>query len=131
MNSYVIDFPKLNNFLELNTTCEDLIILDGHVSHLLNPDCIIVLRLNPERIFDRLSLRNYSEKKIKENVEAEILDVCLVESIENNVESKIFEIDCTEKSVLDICNIIISFLEHNTPKYGNVSWLEDYFYMLE
>lgn len=131
MDSYIVDFDKLNNFLEIELKNEDLVILDGHVSHLLNPDYIIVLRSNPENIKQRLEIRKYSSEKIMENIEAEILDVCLVESIENNDENIIFEIDCTDKTPDEITDEIISFLNNKKPEFGNISWLEEYFYLLE
>ncbi|WP_011977167.1 adenylate kinase family protein [Methanococcus maripaludis] len=129
MDSYVVDFDKLNKYIQSVGT-EDL-ILDGHVSHYLNPDYIIVLRANPLLIKNRLESRNYSSEKVKENVEAELLDVCLVESIEKNDESKIFEIDCSEKDPEKIVNEILMFLDLKNPEYGNISWLEDYFYLIE
>ncbi|WP_181492694.1 adenylate kinase family protein [Methanococcus maripaludis] len=129
MDSFVVDFDKLNEYIRSIKT-EDL-ILDGHVSHYLNPDYIVVLRANPLLIKNRLESRKYLPKKVKENVEAELLDVCLIESIEKNDESKIFEIDCSEKSPENIVNEILMFLDSKNPEYGNVSWLEDYFYLIE
>ncbi|WP_081422769.1 adenylate kinase family protein [Methanococcus maripaludis] len=129
MDSFVVDFDKLNDYIQ-SIKKEDL-ILDGHVSHYLNPDYIVVLRANPLLIKNRLESRKYLPKKVKENVEAELLDVCLIESIEKNDESKIFEIDCSEKSPEDIVNEILMFLDSKNPEYGNVSWLEDYFYLIE
>ncbi|WP_353545251.1 adenylate kinase family protein [Methanococcus maripaludis] len=129
MDSFVVDFDKLTEYIRSIKT-EDL-ILDGHVSHYLNPDYIVVLRANPLLIKNRLESRKYLPKKVKENVEAELLDVCLIESIEKNDESKIFEIDCSEKSPENIVNEILMFLDSKNPEYGNVSWLEDYFYLIE
>ncbi|MBA2859400.1 adenylate kinase [Methanococcus maripaludis] len=129
MDSFVVDFDKLNEYIRSIKT-EDL-ILDGHVSHYLNPEYIVVLRANPLLIKNRLESRKYLPKKVKENVEAELLDVCLIESIEKNDESKIFEIDCSEKSPEDIVNEILMFLDSKNAEYGNVSWLEDYFYLIE
>ncbi|WP_181507940.1 adenylate kinase family protein [Methanococcus maripaludis] len=129
MDSFVVDFDKLNDYIQSIKT-EDL-ILDGHVSHYLNPDYIVVLRANPLLIKNRLESRKYLPKKVMENVEAELLDVCLIESIEKNDESKIFEIDCSEKNPENIVNEILMFLDSKNPEYGNVSWLEDYFYLIE
>ncbi|WP_119721279.1 adenylate kinase family protein [Methanococcus maripaludis] len=129
MDSFVVDFDKLTEYIRSIKT-EDL-ILDGHVSHYLNPDYIVVLRANPLLIKNRLESRKYLPKKVMENVEAELLDVCLIESIEKNDESKIFEIDCSEKNPENIVNEILMFLDSKNPEYGNVSWLEDYFYLIE
>jgi len=45
----------------------------------------------------RLEARGYSEEKIRENIEAEALDVILVEAFEWC--EKVFEINTTEKSI--------------------------------
>jgi adenylate kinase len=107
MDSYVIDFEKLENFIKEIEEKEKTIILDGHVSHLLNPDYTIVLRCNPEIVKERLEKRGYKPKKVLENVQAEILDVCLCES-----KGKVYEIDTTNRDVEDIVNEIIEAIKH-------------------
>ena len=87
-----------------------------------------MLRCNPEIISKRLEERNYNKNKIKENVEAEILDVCLVGSLENS--NNVYEINTTNRTLESIVNEIIDALTHKKTKYGIVNWLDDYFYML-
>lgn len=53
-------------------------IVEGHLSHLLKPDVAIVLRCNPAVLRERLKGRNWSEEKLLENLEAEMLDVSLL-----------------------------------------------------
>ncbi|ENN96817.1 kinase [Methanocaldococcus villosus KIN24-T80] len=122
MESYVIDFEKLNNFLK----DKDNIILDGHVSHLLNPDYTIVLRCDPKIIEERLRKRGYKDKKVLENVQAEILDVCLCES-----KGKVYEIDTTNRDVEDIVNEIIEAIKEGKERKGIVDWLSKYYEYLE
>ena len=131
MDSYVVDFQKLKEYLK--GIKGDFIILDGHVSHLLDVDFIVVLRCNPQVIKERLEKRGYSEEKVKENVGAEILDVSLVESLERWKKENIpvYEIDTTNRSVDSIVDEIIESIENKKIKYGTVDWLEDYFFMLE
>ena len=131
MDSYVVDFQKLQNYLK--SIKGDFIILDGHISHLLDVDYIVVLRCNPQVIRERLKRRGYSEEKIKDNVGAEILDVSLVESLERWKRDNIpvYEIDTTGRSVDSIVDEIIKCIENKRVKYGIVDWLEDYFFMLE
>ena len=45
-------------------------------------DKIVVLRLRPDTLATRLSARGYSKEKIRENRDAEALDVCLIETVE-------------------------------------------------
>ena len=49
------------------------IIIEGHLSHLLPVDAIIVMRCHPEVVDARLSVRSYSVQKIQDNVEVEML----------------------------------------------------------
>ena len=122
MDSYVIDFEKLENFINEIEKHEKDVILDGHVSHLLNPDYTIVLRCNPEIVKERLEKRGYKPKKVLENVQAEILDVCLCES-----KGRVYEIDTTNRDVEDIVNEIIEAIKHKKERKGIVNWIEDYF----
>lgn len=122
MDSYVIDFDRLEDFIKEIEKKEKNIILDGHVSHLLNPDYIIVLRCNPEIIKERLEKRGYTTKKVLENIQAEILDVCLCES-----KGKVYEIDTTGRDVEDIVSEIIEAIKHKKERKGIVDWTEKYF----
>ncbi|WP_326480563.1 adenylate kinase family protein [Methanococcus voltae] len=151
MDSYVVNFNKLKEFFEkeiysnenkenkknkknnLKNELDNNIVIEGHVSqHLdIDYDYIIVLRCEPKIIEERLKKRGYSENKIKENVEAEIMDVCLIESLErykNDEEnSKVHEIDCTNKKPDEIVKEINDALTTDELEYGKVSWLEKYF----
>ncbi|GMF48638.1 unnamed protein product [Phytophthora fragariaefolia] len=46
-------------------------------------DLVIVLRVDNTTLFDRLHKRGYSEKKVAENVECEIMEVVLQEARES------------------------------------------------
>nr|WP_026182917.1 MULTISPECIES: AAA family ATPase [Methanothermococcus] len=133
MDSYVVDFKKLNDFIDKISKKSENIILDGHLSHSLDSNYTIVLRCNPEILIKRLRERGYSEKKVMENVQAEILDVCLAEAIENqpHSENSVYEIDTTNRSSESIVNEIVTALKNKESKVGCVNWLDDYFYLLE
>ncbi len=128
MDSYVVDFNKLQNYID-NTYNNKNIILDGHVSHLLNVDYTIVLRCAPNILFDRLQKRNYSENKIYENIGAECLDVCLIEALDNC--NLVYEIDTTNKTIGEILLELENAINNKLIKKGVVSWLEDYFYLMK
>ncbi len=65
-------------------------IVEGHLSHLLNADRIIVLRCRPDVLKKRLEMRGYPPEKVIENVEAEILDVILVDFINHRIILNVF-----------------------------------------
>jgi len=72
----------------------DGLVLEGHISHHLAVDRVIVLRTNPTVLRGRLQKKGFSENKIRENVEAEILDVILVEALGLHGNS-VYEVDST------------------------------------
>ena len=106
------------------------IIMEGHLSHFLPADAVIVLRASPVALRKRLGKRHrYSYEKIKENANAEALDVILVESVERN--RKVFEIDTTDTPLLSVVKSVISIIESlkkgKTPEEflpGRISWIE-------
>jgi adenylate kinase len=72
----------------------DDLVFEGHLSHVLPVDRVIVLRTNPVALRSRLQKKAFSEKKINENVEAEILDSILIEALAQHGD-KVYEVDST------------------------------------
>jgi len=75
---------ELNKYL-FSLKC-DLVIVDGHMSHLLSNRQIlqVIVRSDLSSIHNRLKKRKYSELKIKDNLESEIFNVCYEESVKKN-----------------------------------------------
>ena len=67
----------------------------GPLCPLLPCDRIVVLRCRPDVLKQRLAPRKYREEKIRENAEAEALDVFLIETVEEFDPDQIFELDTT------------------------------------
>lgn len=113
---------------------DEVTILDSHMSHYI-ADIVIILRTSPDKLRKRLSHRDYSDAKISENVEAEALDVILVESVEWC--DKVFEINTSDvrvdEVVADVDTIIKALLSGDDKdmllKYspGSFDWSEDIF----
>ena len=61
-------------------------------------------------------------EKVKENVEAELLDVCLAEAIEAYGEEKVCELDTTGIEPSEIVETVISVLG-GRPCGTRVDWL--------
>jgi adenylate kinase len=106
------------------------IIMEGHLSHFLHADIIIVLRAHPVALRKRLGKRkNYSFSKVKENANAEALDVILVESAERS--KNVFEINTTDINPLAVVKSVTSIIESvkqgKTPGDflpGKLNWIE-------
>ncbi len=98
------------------------LILEGHLSHLLGPEVAIVLRCSPKVLERRLRKKGWDEKKIRENVEAEAVDVVLIEALENAPE--VCEIDTTKKKPSQVAKDIERIVAGERQKYrvGNVDW---------
>ena len=90
----VIDIDKLSRHVgELINNCDELLIFEGHLSHLCDgADKVIVLRVHPDILKTRLEERNYSDAKIRENLEAEALGVCSAEAYEK-YHDDVYELD--------------------------------------
>ncbi len=70
-----VDLDALSASLggEWSAPPDEITVIDGHLSHHLPVDAVIVLRCSPNVIEDRLRARGYSEAKISENCEWELL----------------------------------------------------------
>jgi len=137
-DSVIADMKRVSERIsELLDKDDAITILDSHLSHYL-ADTVIVLRASPGELRQRLSHRNYSPAKIQENVEAEALDVILIESVEWC--DRVFEVNTTdrtiEKIVGDIEEIITALLtglngrkKKVLLKYkpGSFDWSDDVF----
>ena len=130
----VIDIDKLNiclneeidNFLSNDKSGSiNVMIVEGHLSHLCDgADKMIVLRLDPSILKERLKERNYAESKINENLEAEALAVCSAEAYEI-YKDKTNEIDVSGKFVKEIRDLIISIATDNMDcPVGSIDFME-------
>jgi len=96
--SKIVDIKKLNKFLiklinhfKYHEKTKG-IILDSHLTHFLPNkyvDLCIVTKTNLKKLKKRLEKRKYSKQKVRENLDAEIFDICLVEAKEAGHKVKI------------------------------------------
>ena len=107
----------------------DNVILEGHLfcEIKLPVDHVIVLRTRPDVLEERLKPRGYPEKKIRENLMAEMLDYCL-----SRAEKKyddVWQIDTTGRTVDETANLIASAIKTGKRIWEPVDWsqiLEDW-----
>ena len=119
-DSMIIDEKKLDKYV--NSLSGDIII-EGHLSHLLTVNGVIILRCHPIELKQRLKTRNWSEKKIQENVEAEAIDIILEKALE--LHKSIWEIDTTGKKAIETAEELERILTIRPPvNYGNIDWSE-------
>ncbi len=97
-DSYEVDIKKLNNFLiKFIKKLKKNLIIDGHLSHYLPRkyvDLCIICKCDIKKLKKRLEKRNYSRKKVRENLDVEIFDSILEEAKDR--KHKIIVIDTSK-----------------------------------
>lgn len=99
---------------------DGIVVLEGHFSHQFATEAI-VLRTRPQVLRERLFQRGYSEEKVRENLEAEFLDVVLVEAAEWC--DRVSEIDATSLSPEEVAALVVGILRGDLKMPpGEVDW---------
>ena len=122
-----VDVEKLSSILKegWSKTKEDVLI-DGHLSHHLPVDAIVILRCHPETLEARLGKRNYSEDKIRQNTESELLGSIASEAFEMT-DVPCFEIDSSANESTEIFQRLMDWLADGfKPSRPSVAidWIE-------
>ena len=97
--------------------------VEGHFAHFLPCNRVVVLRCRPDELKARLAQRKYREAKIRENTEAEALDACLIETVEEHDPSHILELDTTGHDASFCADRIEQFVKDEIPAdFGHIDW---------
>lgn len=129
--SAVVDPAKIAPLLRSMLQAGERVLLDGHWSHDVDDvEAAIVLRLRPRDLEERLRRRGWPEAKVRENVEAEAIDVILQEAVARFGRRGTFEIDTTGKTPQQVGNAIIRCFrarpsERKYFEVGQVDWADD------
>lgn len=104
---YDIDMKKMQSLVQKAGTHQNIII-DSHIAHLLPKKmtalCIVITCSDLKKLEKRLIKRKYSKKKIRENLDAEIFQVCLNEAKEKGHKVKVID-NSSEIAKKEIINI--------------------------
>ncbi|HII43034.1 TPA: AAA family ATPase [Candidatus Thalassarchaeaceae archaeon] len=98
-------------------------IIDGHLSHHLPADAVVVLRCNPATLRERLSERGYSSAKVEGNVEWELLGGAWNE---REGDSPWSEFDTTTEDVDSVVKSILAWISDGfkpTSPEGVIDWI--------
>lgn len=97
-------------------------IIEGHLTcEMRLNDKIFVLRCKPDILKQRLLPRNYSKKKLKNNIESEALDYCTIVAEKNY--KKVYEIDTSDRTPEEVAEIILRILAGEEWK-EHIDWSE-------
>ena len=95
---YDIDVKKFERLVKEKLK-QSAIVVDTHIAHLLPKNlvtlCIITTCSNLKKLEARLKERKYSKKKVRENLDSEIFQICLNEAKEKG--HKIIEVNTSER----------------------------------
>lgn len=129
--SLIADKPRLakrvKQIIKDNVKEHDVIV-DGHyATDIVDPRTVtrvFVLRRHPRELKQLMRKRGFQGHKMRENLAAEILDVCLYDAIKAVGLEKVCEIDATGKSPTEIACEITQVLDGKEfCMSGNVDWL--------
>ena len=100
-------------------------IAEGNFSHLLSTiDKVIVLRCDPAVLVNRLKERNYSSKKIRENLEAEAMGIIYSETVRNYGIENLIQVDTSKKTSKECSVIIRDYINNNIKVEEEIDYLE-------
>jgi adenylate kinase len=125
----VINETKMRKKLtEIITTTQTDIIIDGHYAAAVTPKTqtthIFILRRHPAQLQQTMQQRGYNPAKQNENIQAEILDVILTETLQKQAKQKICQLDTTNKTPDQTLKEIIQVLEGKKKcSLGCVDWI--------
>lgn len=113
-----------NEYFQKSTPPSGLVI-DYHSSGII-PESdhihgVFVVRCSNDKLYDRLKQRNYSEKKIEQNIQSEIFRVCLDDAQESFDENIVHELtneteDDFKKNLENLTNWITQWSSNNSTK---------------
>lgn len=97
---YVVDLKKFTESVKRELKQHPKMIIDSHIAHTLPKKiidlCIVLICSDLKRLKKRLQKKHYPQQKIRENLDAEIFQVCLAEAVEKGL--KVILLDTSKKT---------------------------------
>ena len=107
------------------------LVVEGLLAHLLprgRISHVVVLRTRPKILEKRLRGRGYSGKKLRDNLEAEALDIILWEAVHVHGKNRVYEVDTTGLTSEEAVNLFQDALEGKISlRPGKIDWLKDFY----
>lgn len=99
--------------------------LKAHYSHRMDVNLVVVLRTRPSVLRERLAARGWPDSKVRENVEAESIDVILQEALGR--VPFVYEVDTTNRSPEETADAMLAILQGKTKGFepGTADWSEE------
>lgn len=123
-NTFDVDVTKLKKILKNKLTEKSLVV--GHLApYVLTKSQVtkaIILRKSPYKLLSVYKKRKYPSKKIKENLESEILGIVAHDAIKKFGRTKIHQIDTTTDSISKTVKKILNVLDGKIED-DKIDWL--------
>jgi len=124
-SDYLVDVRRLRGKIETRDR-----IISGHLLPYVIPDkdidLVIVLRCSPSVLRKRYESRGYSEAKVRENLEAELIGLIASKCIREYQLRKIAEFDTSRAKPLTIAQRVLDIIiGRSKPSFGNIDWLSN------
>lgn len=95
LKTKIVDVKKLSKAcIDLIKKSKENLIIDGHLSHYIPSkyvDLCIITKCDLRVLDKRLVKKGYTKIKIRENLDAEIFDMCLIDALENKHQTLIVD----------------------------------------
>ena len=105
----IVDLERMKEEVHILGISHKNIVLDAHYSHEMPCDVVIVLRTELGELRKRMVKKKWKVGKIKENLEAEAMDICKQEALELNKNT--YEFDTTKKTPEEVAKDIEKVLK--------------------
>ncbi|MEM3395713.1 MAG: adenylate kinase family protein [Thermoplasmata archaeon] len=131
-DTFELDIELLGKEIELECRKMEMnVVIEGHLAHLIS--CvtqIVVLRCAPTVLYSRLKRKKWRVKKIWENVEAEAIDLILIEALESG--KPVSEIDTTFTKPDEVADKIMEMVRgRGKCPPGKINWSEDFLKLVQ
>lgn len=126
--SFIVDENRLREHLRRLIVERGNLLVIGHYSEVVDDDIldkIIVLRINPVELAERLSRRGWPPGKVLENVEAELVGICTNNALLEHPVEKVCEVDVSGKDVEEVSREVIEIIRGSRPCRVYVDWLSN------
>lgn len=114
-----VDVEALREHLQVPAK---IAFLRSHYAHEMAVDLAVVLRCSPAVLRKRLEARGWPPAKVRENVEAEAIDVITQEAVERL--PLVYEVDTTGRTAGETADAILGILQGKTKGHepGCLDW---------
>lgn len=124
----IIDDRKLRRELTRVLSVEGRkFLVEGHYADIVPPKFVqaaIVIRLNPKLLKARLIERGYPMEKVKENLEAEVLDACLLDAVAAYGKGVVSEVDASGLGLQELVSKVREGIAGRGLPPGSINWVE-------